>query len=1083
MLEFICGAKGSGKSSVIYKRIGEDLAAGKRVILLVPEQLSATAETTAVREARGISVKDLSISSFKRLSNTVLRTYGGLAYKYIDKGARVLVMWRVLSALMPFLEEYGGAEADAELSKLMLSAVNEFKTYGIDTGKLSEMARDKSIPEGPLKRKLNDLSLIYSAYEAEIKAMDYADTADDLKRLKEALDGRDYFKGCSVYADAFYGFTEEEYGVLEHIIRGADKFTVSVCTDPKRERLIFSGCERMKRELCDIAKRNSVEIGGDTLLETSLSSEKDALRYLGENLWEDGAAPYAGELSPIRIIECENAYAEAEAVAQDIARRVREGARYRDHTVIARNADAYEGIIDTELERYGIPCFMSRKEELKTKPVIKLIYSVLRIADGGFRRDDIISYIKTGLTGVDPYDCDVFENYLRLWNVGGLRFYDGDDWNMNPDGYSAEVSSYGSEILCTVNRVREKISLPLMKLYEKLKGRHTVKELTLSLYEFLEETEAGERCAEEEEGTALWNCLMGVFDSLVNSIGDTETDTKNYISLFSMLVEESSIGRIPQTGDEVLIGSADSLRTPYVKTVYLLGVCEGEFPGTAAENGIFTDAEKIFLENAGYRVSKNMELQNVDEMLYFYNALSCARESAVICYPVSKISGENLKPSSVLEWFEDRMGVKKENYSDRDIFSRVWSYEPAFELALRYPRDPAAKVLSKIYLSDESYRSRLEHSGISVTAEKESVSDALASEIFKDELIMSPSRLEKYVLCKFEYYCKYVLKIKEEEKISFGPADTGTFIHHVLENFLRERVLMGNAFEEAMSLKDIEAEIDRITEEYYDSVCGSDKIKTGRLSSEFKRLKRAAALTAEDVYNEFTESLFRPACFELEIADKDGAVSPLSVDIGGGRRIKIKGFADRVDTYEKDGKTYVRVVDYKTGGKDFLLSDVKMGLSLQMLMYLYSVCLDPEKKLLDIIGKDKDTELVPAGVIYCRGKSAKPSLSSSASAAEAGSEAKKELDRKGVVLNDPDILTAMTKSGNGRYLPGKRTKENYYLDGEGFDALLCELKDSLKKICNDMYGGRADADPIRNTHHNDCEHCPMKPICRKERYE
>ena len=33
-------------------------------------------------------------------------------------------------------------------------------------------------------------------------------------------------------------------------------------------------------------------------------------------------------------------------------------------------------------------------------------------------------------------------------------------------------------------------------------------------------------------------------------------------------------------------------------------------------------------------------------------------------------------------------------------------------------------------------------------------------------------------------------------------------------------------------------------------------------------MKRAAALTAEDIYREFSESLFRPACFELEISDK-----------------------------------------------------------------------------------------------------------------------------------------------------------------------------------------------------------------------
>ena len=66
------------------------------------------------------------------------------------------------------------------------------------------------------------------------------------------------------------------------------------------------------------------------------------------------------------------------------------------------------------------------------------------------------------------------------------------------------------------------------------------------------------------------------------------------------------------------------------------------------------------------------------------------------------------------------------------------------------------------------------------------------------------------------------------------------------------------------------------------------------------------------------------------------------------------GKIDRVDIYTKDGVKYIRVVDYKTGSKEFVLSDILSGLNMQMLIYLDIIC---DKEL---SGRDYS----PAGVLY-----------------------------------------------------------------------------------------------------------------------
>ena len=44
-----------------------------------------------------------------------------------------------------------------------------------------------------------------------------------------------------------------------------------------------------------------------------------------------------------------------------------------------------------------------------------------------------------------------------------------------------------------------------------------------------------------------------------------------------------------------------------------------------------------------------------------------------------------------------------------------------------------------------------------------------------------------------------------------------------------------------------------------------------------------------------------------------------------------------MDGWIQDGKLYLRVVDYKSGRKKFDLANVRMGLDIQMLLYLFAL--------------------------------------------------------------------------------------------------------------------------------------------------
>ncbi len=78
--------------------------------------------------------------------------------------------------------------------------------------------------------------------------------------------------------------------------------------------------------------------------------------------------------------------------------------------------------------------------------------------------------------------------------------------------------------------------------------------------------------------------------------------------------------------------------------------------------------------------------------------------------------------------------------------------------------------------------------------------------------------------------------------------------------------------------------------------------------------------------------------------------------VGRAMQAVLRGFVDRVDVWSNGASQYYRVVDYKTGKKEFDYCDVFNGVGLQMLLYLFAL----RESGTDLLGQRP----VPAGVQY-----------------------------------------------------------------------------------------------------------------------
>ena len=352
--------------------------------------------------------------------------------------------------------------------------------------------------------------------------------------------------------------------------------------------------------------------------------------------------------------------------------------------------------------------------------------------------------------------------------------------------------------------------------------------------------------------------------------------------------------------------------------------------------------------------------------------------------------------------------------------------------------------------------------------------------LYGDAVTLSASRMDKARSCHFAYFMRYGLRAKERTGAGFDAPQIGTFVHDVMENTLRAAKERGGLH--ALSEEALHELVRASIEAYIDRVLPDLNEKSARFQYLFRRLCAAVDRIMDEVSEELQSSDFEPLAFELEFG-ADGQLPAITIREKNGTA-RVVGKVDRVDGWLHNGKLYLRVVDYKTGKKSFDLAELRYGLGLQMLLYLFT--LKEEGRAL--FGGQ---EIVPAGVLYTPAR--EPMLRGARDTAPEKIEKarKKELRRSGMVLEDPAVLQAMEHSALEEpcYLPVRVKKSK---DGEtevtGSIATSAQLgklglyvEEQLRRMVRELASGNIDADPwARSEQDSACTYCEFAPACHFE---
>ena len=350
--------------------------------------------------------------------------------------------------------------------------------------------------------------------------------------------------------------------------------------------------------------------------------------------------------------------------------------------------------------------------------------------------------------------------------------------------------------------------------------------------------------------------------------------------------------------------------------------------------------------------------------------------------------------------------------------------------------------------------------------------------LYKSDLALTQMRIDTFVSCPLGYFCRYNLSLSDNERAEFGAMNIGTFIHAILEEFFTSVKKLGVPIGEVNDEQKRKI-VETVSKKHLEKVGGAELRET-RLSVMTARLIRAAMPVVDSLCREFSSCDFEPRFFELKIADENEALpTPARFEIPGGTA-RVFGTIDRVDTFKSGDDVFVRVVDYKTGRKDFSPSDIKEGRNLQMFLYLKSI-VDTEKDgFKREMGVTGDGRLVPAAIVYTRASISDVKLDAPSAEAEEKAIAAAQTV-SGMMLNDgvsigamnPDFLPVKTKNG----APVEGDERLFTL--EGWDELSRTLGEVVTRVATEIKSGDIAARPAKQKGGRvQCEYCAYKPICR-----
>lgn len=1119
MLNIFYGRENLDKEKFIYDNIGG------RALLVVPDQFTLEAERELIAHSGAKALMDVEVLSLSRLGYRLLEELGGSKRTFIDKYGRHMILSSIAAEEREKLQVFKGLEEKNSFIELVNNFISEMKQFNCGADELAEIAR--SVPDGSYtQRKLEDLYLLYSEYEAAIRGK-YTDSEDYIDLFLGKISRSELVARNHIWIYGFDSFAPKALSVIGELMQYAADVNLVLTYDDKREARdadLFALAETVIRNFENLAERRSIEVRKRAIPKTYTAERADKIQFIEQELYalparkyarggqstnpaEGGASEAAAAgTDSLTLVAAANLYNEAESAACYVLELVRDfGYRFSDIKVICNDQETRGPILKRVFKEYGIDLVSDTSKDILQSSIVQYITALMDVVVEKYRTDLMIKMLKSGFGDLTNDEITDLENYAIKYKIRGTM------WKRP---FVRGESEYGAEALVRMNVVREK-ALAFMPDLEAIFEAETCGEFISGLYGFLyEKVKLPEKIADltvlqteqgrpdlAEETAQIWGKVIGIFDQMSEIMGEQKFRAAAFRDLFEAGISQVEIGILPPTKDGLMMGTMQRTRTGEMKALVVVGANEGVLPNEKPGSGLFGSDEKNLFKENGIELCKVDDVRFLEERMGIYRNLSKPRERLWISYSLSDAEGGPARPSGV---FTKLTGLFGDTPVARDALNRQTDAElvGAGPAGLRHLTEALQAVCEGRPLAPHWHealawfkRNKPEalepiRAGIAFTNKQEDLGREMTAALYmgnigstreealepSPELSLSPSRLERYARCPFSHFVQYGLKPEERRIFEIAPREIGDIYHECLMEMSRHLTARGIAITDPASpwMTISREECRTFVEDVIAKKSGTYREGILEAGNEEKYRGRRITDICEKVCWAVIEQVrageILRSSFEAPFG-RGRRIPPIPVNLGEGRTAYIEGKIDRVDYLPGER---VKIIDYKTGNENFSVAEAEAGYRLQLMLYL-------EASL--------ERRMKPAGVFYF--KISEPMVDASGAAIgpeEISDKIQKSFKLNGVIVDDPNVIrnVAGDFSGISDVVPIRINKEGLIsgtgkdnlLTDEEFESLREKVREKVTDICKSLAGGGIEIHPMKTAATSACAYCRYKGICR-----
>jgi ATP-dependent helicase/nuclease subunit B len=1096
-VQFILGRSGTGKTTRCIEAVVEALSDADRggpLVLLVPEQATYQAERAVLSSPRVAGYHRLNVLSFDRLEFLLLQR--GYVRRSLSRIGQQMIVHRILRQSAGELGIFGASAGSAGLGRRMTQAITELHEYGktpADVDRLLEAFQKRLA--GSTALKFADIALVLRRYLEFIEGR-MVNPDVQLEAVRKAVGKSPIIAGARVWVDGFSGFTAAESAILLEIFKAAGDCFVTVCLDAGRrggDDGLFACTERMYAGLVEMIRNNGIPMAEPlALTEPARFLRCPQLAHVERNVSRH-EAPKLKAQGAVRIVAAPDVRSEVEFVARQISGLVRQtDTRYGDIAVIAPDLGRYEHYVRAYFDDYCIPHFIDKQQSLVHHPLVRLLCSALRAVTEGFGSGDVFCCLKTDLLPLERDEVDLLENYCLAFGV------DGADWlGEKPWAFAGPRDSRFDER--QIDAIRRRAAADLRRLRDALDtgGRSiSARRFAKAVRGFLESLDVRGRLGRwpqvgrrDTEHVQIYGRVIDVLEEMAEIFDGSEMPCGDYVGVLDAALAQLKLAFIPQTLDQVTVGTIERSRHGELEAVFLMGATQRQFPCPVESPALLTDCDREAAEAADFALAEPTAARLLRRRYLSYIAFTRSRRRLCVSYP---LSDERQRPIARSQFVDGLQSLFEDLDEERPSggpagLRDVQTAGELVDVLCRGlggdgpPRPCGGGVVTRRLA--ESMRDVPALAGPAESAiwaadydNSAALDGDTARLISAGKTSGSVTELCAFAACPYRHFAMYTLGLRKRKEFELEPLDLGLFYHEVLHDLFADMNRRGISLSGGGGIVGL-------LRESVARCCRRSPFLSNFISRSGYNafMVDSAARTLEGCVSALAELAaaggLRPFATEVWFGPAGGRecrLGGVDVDLGGGRRFHLVGKIDRIDAAEAGGRPVAVVFDYKRTARSFDWSGFYQGLDLQLGAYMLA--------LKDAAGRGEAAEPIGAFYLPVERPFKKAQAGSKRSEDEFAYKARGIFDGSFFGLLDGKAAGGWSRYYNFRVLKNNDQYGNYHVSGalrpRHFEKVLDFTRRKIASLAAAILEGNIAVKPYRLGTLKPCVYCDYTAVCR-----